>query len=59
MGVRSDQRPLSAEEDEWLREVIADLINNFGLGPVKQGINRRPRPQEVGRPKAWDETRLF
>jgi hypothetical protein len=38
---------------------MADLVKDFGLGPVKQEINPRPKPQDSGRPKVWDDLQLF
>ena len=59
MRVSSDRRPLSKQEDELLDAVIDDLVERFGLGPVKQETNRRPKPKDNGHPRVWDHTRLF
>jgi hypothetical protein len=55
----SFQQSLSPDEYQLLNEVLEELVNDFGLGPVRQEINRRPRPLENGRPKVWDDHRLF
>jgi hypothetical protein len=58
MRVSSQQLPLSPEE-EWLQAAISELVNSFGVGPVKAEVNRRPAPRESGRPKLWHQMRLF
>jgi hypothetical protein len=50
---------LSPDDHKLLREVVAGLVGDFGLGPVKQEINRRPKRKDNGRPKVWDNYRLF
>jgi hypothetical protein len=59
MRVSSDHSPLSPEEGKFLHEVLADLIDDFGLSLVKHEVNRLPKPRANGRPKVWDECRLF
>ena len=54
-----EQPKLSPENYQLLYEVVAGLVADFGFRPVKQEINRRPRPRANGRPKEWDEHRLF
>jgi hypothetical protein len=55
----TDHYPIGPDKETLLHAVIAELIRDFGLGPVKQEINRPPRPRNHGRPKVWDEIRLF
>src|SRR5690349_13440481 len=38
---------------------IAALFAEFGEGPVKAAVNRRPNPQRVGRPQVRDYVRMF
>ena len=45
--------------DEELHQAIADLVDAFGLGPVKAEIKRRPAPRGVGDARIWHEMRLF
>jgi hypothetical protein len=40
----------TGQDDELLNEVVTGLIETFGLDRVKAEVNRRPRPQETGRP---------
>jgi hypothetical protein len=58
MRVSPQQSPIRPEE-EWLQAAIAELVNSFGVGPVKAEVNRRRAPRESGRPKLWHQARLF
>jgi hypothetical protein len=57
--VPRNQHPLTHDEYKGLQETIADLVASCGLGPVKAAVNRRPEPQDVGRPKVWHQFRLY
>jgi hypothetical protein len=58
-GVPHSSQTLSPKEGVLLREAVAGLINDFGLGAVRQEIYRRPAPQAIGHPKTWNDERLF
>ena len=55
----TDIAELGNFDERWLRQAVAELIDEFGLGPVKAEVRRRAAPKPVGRPKAWDHESLF
>lgn len=55
----SNQPFPTSRDDELLNEVVTDLIETFGLGRVKAEVNRRPRPQETGRPALLNRLGMF